>query len=70
MSAGDIIPFAFDGREVRTVTINGEPWFVVADVRAVLELEHTHKAVKGLRKADLTKIPVSSSGAIPKYVSD
>ena len=57
-----LVPFIFDGREVRTVTINGQPWFVVADVCAALELEHTHKAVKGLRKADLTKIPVSSYG--------
>ncbi|WP_223690127.1 phage antirepressor KilAC domain-containing protein [Leifsonia poae] len=31
MSA-DIVPFAFEGVEVRTLTINGETWFVLADL--------------------------------------
>jgi hypothetical protein len=31
MSA-DLVAFVFDGREVRTVMIDGEPWFVAVDV--------------------------------------
>lgn len=35
---GDVIPFDFKGRPVRVVTgAGGEPWFVAADVAAVLE---------------------------------
>ncbi|GAA3009335.1 phage antirepressor [Microbacterium aurantiacum] len=32
--------FEFDGREVRTVTIDGEPWFVLADLCRVLGLSN------------------------------
>lgn len=34
----DIIPFTFEGSSVRTLTIDGEPWFVALDVAAVLDL--------------------------------
>lgn len=34
MSALDV--FRYDGREVRTVMVDGEPWFVAADVAAIL----------------------------------
>lgn len=36
MSALDI--FNYEGQQVRTVIIDGEPWFVAADVAAILEL--------------------------------
>jgi anti-repressor protein len=32
----DLIPFDYSGRQVRTVTVDGEPWFVAADVTAIL----------------------------------
>jgi hypothetical protein len=54
----DLVPFVFDGHEVRTVVIDGEPWVVAADICAVLELDHVAMAVKGLRKDDLTKVAV------------
>ena len=31
-----LIPFSYDGQEVRVVEINGEPWFVGTDVARVL----------------------------------
>lgn len=34
----NIIPFEYSGREVRTITKNGEPWFVAKDVCAILDL--------------------------------
>ena len=34
MSAVEL--FQYEGREVRTVTIDGEPWFVAADVARIL----------------------------------
>lgn len=40
MSA-QIIPFRYaEARELRTVTIDGEPWFVANDVAAILELDN------------------------------
>jgi prophage antirepressor-like protein len=62
MSTG-IVPFVFDGHEVRTVTINCEPWFVVADACSVLAIQNPRDAVaKNLPKADVAKINVSSVG--------
>ena len=34
----DLRTWNFEGHEVRTVEIDGEPWFVLADVCKVLEL--------------------------------
>lgn len=33
-----IVPFNFDGAQVRVVTIDGEPWFVLADLARVLDI--------------------------------
>jgi prophage antirepressor-like protein len=61
MSAA-IVPLVFDGRDVRTVIIDGEPWFVVADVCKVLSIQNPRDVVaKNLRKDDVAKIYVSSS---------
>lgn len=37
--------FRFDGAEVRTVSINGEPWFVLADIVSALGLARSASAV-------------------------
>jgi anti-repressor protein len=42
MSA-DLIPFAYHATPVRVVTIDGEPWFVLADLCRVLTLSSPHK---------------------------
>lgn len=34
----NLIPFDYSGQTVRTIDLDGEPWFVAADVSAVLEL--------------------------------
>ncbi|EFP2797359.1 hypothetical protein HP612_001708 [Salmonella enterica] len=38
----------FEGARVRVVALNGEPWFIAADVCAALEIENATKAVKAL----------------------
>jgi len=42
------VPFDFQGKSVRTITKNGEVWFVAADVCAVLEHSNPTKAVERL----------------------
>jgi prophage antirepressor-like protein len=42
------VPFDFQGKAVRTITKNGEVWFVAADVCAVLEHSNPTKAVERL----------------------
>ncbi|WP_444453177.1 BRO-N domain-containing protein [Rhodobacter capsulatus] len=61
-----LIPFDFESNAVRVVEIDGEPWFVAADVCRVLEHTNPTKAVKVLdahqrREFDLNTL-TSSSG--------
>jgi prophage antirepressor-like protein len=37
MHTAQVIPFRFEAREVRTILINDQPWFIAADVSAALE---------------------------------
>jgi prophage antirepressor-like protein len=41
----DIVPFAFEGVEVRTLTIDGEPWWVAVDVANALGLANSRDAI-------------------------
>jgi prophage antirepressor-like protein len=45
--------FDFRGASVRTVMIKGEPWWVAADVCAVLEIENVGNAISRLEKDDV-----------------
>lgn len=46
-----VSPFQFDGRQLRAVNIEGEPWFVAKDVAEALGYADTAKAVKAHCKA-------------------
>jgi prophage antirepressor-like protein len=58
-----IIPFTFPetGQPVRTVTIDGEPWFVVADACKILELSNPTMAAERLEEDDLSTAEVIDS---------
>ena len=43
-----IFPFDFEGRPIRVLDVEGEPWFVAADLGAALELSNPRKAVADL----------------------
>ena len=36
----DVIPFAYGDHPVRTLTIDGEPWFVLSDICKVLGINN------------------------------
>lgn len=57
------VPFQFPttGHLVRTVTISGLPWFVVADVCAVLGISNPSMATSRLRADDLSTAEVIDS---------
>lgn len=41
-----IIPFRYaEARELRTVTIDGEPWFVAGDVATILDMGNVHSSL-------------------------
>ncbi|MGI5222992.1 BRO family protein [Nocardia sp. CA-290969] len=55
----DLMPFVYEGATVRTVVINGEPWFVLADLCVVLDIANPRNVAarlsedqKGVRSVD------------------
>ena len=48
MSESKIQVWNYESSEIRTVQINGEPWFVLSDVCKVLELSSPHKVAERL----------------------
>lgn len=44
----DLVKFEFKSHEVRTVVIDGEPWFVAKDVCEILEIANSRDAITSL----------------------
>jgi anti-repressor protein len=59
----EIMPFQFPatGHLVRTVTIDGQPWFVAADVCATLGIGNARQAVSYLDADEVRQIPVTTN---------
>lgn len=53
--------FNYQSNEVRTVELNGEPWFVLKDVCAVLGLASPHKVAERLDEDERNQIPLTDS---------
>jgi len=58
----DMTIFNYEGNEVRTVTVNNEPWWVLKDVCDVLGLSDTNKVAERLEVDELTRIKFVSGG--------
>ena len=43
-----VLPFSFEGSAVRVSTVNGETWFVLADICGALEIANPARAASGL----------------------
>lgn len=57
----DLVPFNFDGRQVRVIVdLEGNPWWVAADVCAVLGIADAHRAASRLDEADRRSTPIRS----------
>lgn len=48
MNENEVQVWNYESSEIRTVQVNGEPWFVLADVCKVLELSSPHKVAERL----------------------
>ncbi len=47
-STGTLVPFNYDGIEVRVVTVEGEPWLVASDIARSLEYRDANALTRGL----------------------
>jgi prophage antirepressor-like protein len=52
LKMNNIIPFDFEGRAVRSTVIDGEPWFIAADICRVLGVQNPSDAVAKLLDDD------------------
>jgi prophage antirepressor-like protein len=52
----------YNAHEIRTVTKDGDPWFVAQDVCSILDLKDTSKAVEGLDASERDKAQVLTLG--------
>lgn len=57
----DLTVWNFNNSEVRTVTVNDETWWVLADVCKVLELSSPHKVADRLDVDERNQIPLTDS---------
>jgi prophage antirepressor-like protein len=62
----DIVPFTFQGAEVRTLMINDEPWWVAADVAAVLEFRMASDATRSLDEDEKGYAEVRTPGGLQR----
>ena len=53
--------FQYHDRELRTLQMDGEPWFVLKDVCQVLNLGSPHKVAERLDEDERNQIPVTDS---------
>lgn len=54
--------FNFENSEVRTVMLNGEPWFVAKDVTDILEIKNTTDALKRLDDDERSRFNLGRQG--------
>lgn len=57
----DILVFHYKSSEVRTVELNGEPWFVLKDVCAVLGISHITDTAKRMDEDEVGQTEVTDS---------
>lgn len=58
----EIIPFKYNDTEVRTITIDGEPWFVAADLTNILGLTNPSVALSRLDEDERAKFNLGRQG--------
>lgn len=65
-SSKELAPFEFPftGAQVRAVLIDGEPWFVAADVCAILGYGHSGSALRMLRDRQKGEHPMHTPGGL------
>lgn len=58
----EIIPFAYQDSEVRTLTLDGQPWFVAADLTNILGLTNPSVALSRLDEDERSKFNLGRQG--------
>lgn len=67
MSALEV--FGFDGADLRAVVVDGEPWFVAADVARILDLGNIHSSIALLDDDEKGVHSVETLGGVQSLVT-
>lgn len=62
MNENEVQVWNYEGAEVRTVQIDGEPWFVLTDVCRELEISNSRMAADRLENDELMSVKLTSGG--------
>lgn len=63
-AVSSVIPFEFRGKGVRAVMVDGEPWFVAADICKVLKQSNTTKALQSLDDDERSNFKLGRQGTV------
>ena len=58
--------FAYNAATIRVIDIDGEPWFVAADVCRVLGIKNTANAVRPLARDEQSVYQMNTGGGLPR----
>lgn len=58
----DIVPFSFEGHQIRVIQRDGQPWFVAADVCAILEIANHRDTVARLDDDERASVTTTTAG--------
>lgn len=61
-AVSNVIPFRFEAKEVRTILIDDQPWFVAADVCASLAISNVSLAVNGRADRESDGLDIDEKG--------
>ncbi len=69
-AASAVVPFRFENSELRVITRNNEPWFVAADLCAILGLKNPTVAVESLDADEKAKLNLGLPGGDTNVISE
>lgn len=62
MQTAQVIPFDFERRSVRAISIDGEPWFVASDICKALDIANTTQALQALDNDERSMFNIGRQG--------
>ena len=66
----DIIPFSYQGNEVRSLLLEGEPWFAAKDVCDILDIQNATQAASRLDSDEVTMLNIGGLSGDTNFVSE
>lgn len=70
IETNEIIPFSYQGNDVRSLLLEGEPWFVAKDVCEILDIANTTDAVSRLDSDEVTRFNLGGLSGETNIVSE